>query len=81
MSSMNDPCTVEYWVDESVYNVSDEVRERIVEKIDEWGLRESIEEALVVFDQGSQSWRTYRDLLWCYLSDRQDEEIARIIKG
>jgi len=77
-------CTLEYWIKESVYNVSDATRAKIVAYLDERGYRETIESALYDYaaDGGDEcrSWRSVRNGLWHHIDEAHDEAVGQIIK-
>ncbi len=79
MASMDGPCTLEYWLSESVYNAnltSSRIAElaAILEPV-----RADIEAGLERYEPDEQSWHDYRDALWAWVpKDLEDQVSAHI---
>jgi hypothetical protein len=77
MASMDEP-TLEYWIRDSVYNVSNDKVEQIIKLLEP--LREGIEYKLSEdYDPEEHSWRDYRNSLWYCVPDELNKEVDKII--
>jgi len=74
-----DGSSLEYWIYDSVYNVSEDTRAKIVTLLEPF--RESIETQISMFKEDTQSWRDYRNAMWYSIPEEIDEQVTNIIKN
>lgn len=71
-----DEASIDFWIQDSVYNfhLSQDQIDHIKDLLG-GGLCQTIENAVMEYDEFSQSWRDYRNTLWIYVPDSTDTAI------
>ena len=70
--------TLEYWIDESVYNVSPDIRHQIVKLLEPF--RSVIEQQIENYEPEEQSWRDYRNAMWYTIPEDIEKQVDELIK-